>query len=187
MNREQRYNPRFVAKGLTLIELMVAISVLGVLATFAIVSLDPIALVQKTHDTQRKADLNQLKKAFELYYDNNGHYPSQDINTYNSIDGKFAWGLSWQPYMKQVPWDPEGKAGFHTARHYQYVSDNNTNNQSFCLYANLERGATDPEACPPNPPNGNLCPGVFNPAVIHCGQDNAHNCNFGVCSTNASP
>ncbi len=66
-------------KGFTLIELLVVISIIGFMATLAIVSLNNARM--KAKDTRRIADMKQIKQAFELFYDDHARYPD------NSNDG----------------------------------------------------------------------------------------------------
>jgi prepilin-type N-terminal cleavage/methylation domain-containing protein len=61
-------------RGFTLIELLVVIAIIGLLATFAVVSLS--GTTSKVRDATRKSDLKAIQKALELYYADNGIYPS---------------------------------------------------------------------------------------------------------------
>jgi len=60
--------------GFTLIELLVVISVIGMLAAIILVSLNSARA--KARDARRIADVQQIYKALELYYLNNGSVPS---------------------------------------------------------------------------------------------------------------
>lgn len=61
-------------QGFTLIELLVVIAVIGILSTLAIVSLAGVRA--KSRDTKRVADLKQIGNALELYFNDNGSYPT---------------------------------------------------------------------------------------------------------------
>jgi prepilin-type N-terminal cleavage/methylation domain-containing protein len=61
-------------RGFTLIELLVVISIIGLLASVVLVALNSSRA--KARDTKRVADLNQLRKALEIYYDKYNRYPS---------------------------------------------------------------------------------------------------------------
>ncbi len=60
-------------KGFTLIELLVVISIIGLLSTLAMVALKSAR--EKARDVKRLADINQLQKALDLYYDKYNTFP----------------------------------------------------------------------------------------------------------------
>ena len=165
-------------RGFTLIELLVVIAIIGILASGVLVYIDPLAQLQKAEDARRKSDLSQIQIALEQSYkDNNGKYPSNpDVNDYRilGLDGAVAdWGSSWLPYMNVLPKDPK------LTKKYLYVSGNN--GQSYRLYASLERGGSDPQACKSN---GAACQGV--PREVTCGSK-TDMCSYGVSSSNVTP
>lgn len=63
-------------KGFTLVELLVVISIIGVLAGLLLVNLSNVR--ERGRDTQRKSDLNQLKTALRLYFNDYQTYPADD-------------------------------------------------------------------------------------------------------------
>ena len=62
-----KLNP--TAKGFTLIELLVVISIIGILSSFAVVSLNSARA--KARDSLRKGDMAQIRTALNIYYDDN--------------------------------------------------------------------------------------------------------------------
>ena len=59
--------------GFTLVELLVVIAILGVLATISFVALNEVRA--KGNDAARISEIVQVRKALEVYYIENGHYP----------------------------------------------------------------------------------------------------------------
>lgn len=73
--------------GFTLIELMIAISVVAILSTIGLIT---YSQGQKSaRDSKRKQDLREITAALELYYSDNKHYP-----TTSTTDGTTSWASS---------------------------------------------------------------------------------------------
>jgi len=133
--------------GFTLIELLVAIAVIGMLAGVLLPNF--MGARERARDAQRKQDLNQVKNALRLYYNDFQEYPDNDAggnilgcgvlgNTGCAWGSEFSAGSGPTVYMKQLPADPLGTAKYS----YEKVSDDN-----FRLYATLENGS-DPDIEP---------------------------------------
>src|SRR3970040_2207971 len=96
-NQQLTINKR---RGFTLIELLVVISIIGILASFAIASFT--SAQAKGRDSRRKADLDAVKKALELFKsDTTGgaKYP-------NTTTGS----LVTLTYIRALPTDPSSGA-----------------------------------------------------------------------------
>jgi len=124
-------------KGFTLIELLVVISIIGILAALIMVNFNSAR--SRTRDVQRKSDLDQMKKALRMYYNDNSLYP--ETGTDNKIKAcgnpattTFEWGTAFScsdmTYMKILPQDPTEEQVYQ----YQQASDG----QDFCLWGSLE-------------------------------------------------
>lgn len=161
----------FNNRGFTLIELIIVTAIIALIATASIAVLNPFSQFQKARDSRIKSDLSQIQKALETYYQDKGSYPSSTSGYKISDSTTINWGSSWQPYMNVVPKDPT------LSNNYVYYAPNG---QSYYIYANLGRGAADPQICKNLNANGE-CPSV--PAVNLCGAK----CNFGVSSPNITP
>jgi len=118
------------SKGFTLVELLVVIAIIGTLATLLLIQLGVARA--KARDAKRISDINQLRSAVELFYDdNNGIYPDADLYT---LDTTFA-----AKYFanKKLPYDPVDAGSL--AYKYHYASD--TVKTRFHLWTNLENKA----------------------------------------------
>lgn len=86
-----------VARGFTLVELLVVISIIAVLSSVVYANFNSAR--QSARDNIRKADLKDIQLALELYKAQNGRYPT-------GCNGDNAWsgnlGSSWQCTVTNV-------------------------------------------------------------------------------------
>jgi len=94
-------------KGFTLIELLVVISVIGLLASVILVSVNNARA--KSRDARRKADLQQIQKAMELYFDKTGSYPinRNPGSFYTDANADFLQELQDNGFLARGPKDPQ--------------------------------------------------------------------------------
>ena len=105
------------SKAFTLIELLVVVAVIGILVAIILPNL--IGMRERARDTVRKNDVNQLKKALRLYFDDFGAYPNDNgggliccdanPNTCTNVCGT-NFVVNGTSYMKALP------AGYHYDR-----------------------------------------------------------------------
>lgn len=62
--------------GFTLVELLVAVGIIGVLASISMVSVGSIRA--KARDSKRISDIKQVQNALEAYYSSGGYYPAKE-------------------------------------------------------------------------------------------------------------
>ena len=155
-------------KGFTLLELMIVIVILGVLTT--LISGNFLNSLKRGRDTRRKADLQNVQKALELFYEDKKTYPTFNIF---GADGALCetqvssnCASSEKVYMQKIPVDSMG------ACEYLYVSDGT----QYQLYSTIEN-AEDQGQGVIQSDNGGY-------ASTDCG---CGVCEFGVSSSNTTP
>jgi prepilin-type N-terminal cleavage/methylation domain-containing protein len=95
--------------GFTLIELLVVISIISLLASVVLASLNSARA--KARDARRLADMKEIEKALQFYFDANNAYPGV---TYGSGENLAGWEVSFYgsfmeylaPYLSKTPVDP---------------------------------------------------------------------------------
>lgn len=143
-------------RGFTIIELLVAATVIAVLITIGMVSYAPVN--KRSRDTKRKSDVEQLRSALEMYRADNGYYPNTGGGSWTNASG--LSGVLVASYMPVIPTDPK-------AYPYEYQATNLSGGQyyGYCLTAYLE--SEDPaDTCAPdaaNQPSGTYMYGVKSP------------------------
>jgi general secretion pathway protein G len=156
--------------GFTIIELLVVMVILAVLVSVGLGSY--ISSQTKSRDARRKTDLQNIARALEIYYNDQGGYPVSSGNA--GIAGQ-PWGdpfvdpdnPSETVYMNVLPADPSDGA-------YYYDSTDGT---YFQLYAFLE-----------NENDGDLTKDGSDNVMVYSGTDcTLGTCNYGIASTNIDP
>ena len=149
-------------QGFTLIEFLVAMAILMLMVILSVGALNPAAMFARARDAQRKKDLGRIRVAFEEYFNDKGHYPSQ-----TEIDG-LSCGSNWA-WLSPWPCDQIG-----VGKTYTIITDS----KKFKVFTNLEN-KVDPQI----PPTW-----YRTSFVVHYGNDSLtrDDINFGVSSSNVS-
>jgi len=164
---------RSESNGFTLIELLLVIIITGILIT--VISGSFFTSLKKGRDARRKADLEQIQRALEMYYEDKRVYPTATANTGLPTASKLcetgACVYTEKKYMLKIPSDPIA------SQNYLYVSSDGS---SYQLYACLENNQ---QVLPYTTNNSSLsCP-------IMCKDKSGDSveCRWGVSSSNTNP
>lgn len=149
--------------GFTIVELLIVVVVIAILAAITIVSYNGIS--SQARDSQRKNDISVIAKALEMYYIDNGRFPSSagDSSTINdswstTVDSSWSHLRSQlvPKYISNLPTDPQNTLNKNVhaeadARGYAYFTNTsagaycgvNGSGQMYLLSYRLEGGQKD--------------------------------------------
>jgi prepilin-type N-terminal cleavage/methylation domain-containing protein len=115
-------------KGFSLIELLVAISIMSVLLAMGTVSYT--SAQRKGRDGRRRADMKEIQKALEQYYQNyNSTYPASLASGDTLTVAPAAGGASAEEYI--IPTDPKNDPPYEYSYSYS-VGGGATPSYCFC-------------------------------------------------------
>ena len=127
-------------KGFTLVEVLVAATILATLIGGVVLSLNPISQIEKGQDAQRVSDLQAVKTALDLYYNDNKCYPTE-----------IPFGNEWRVntvYMKEVPQDPKCTDDNQSIC-YRYRTDTTSSCPQWnVVFAQLSKDSQLTDTCP---------------------------------------
>lgn len=152
-------------EGFTLIELLVVIAIIGILAAVVVLAINPVEMMKKGRDSNRKSDLATLSKAIDIYMTQgvtsvpggasalqNSFNPTNccggtavtcpALNAVNSTTGGWlvpyaaSCGVNLSAYIAKIPLDPSNSAT------YRYIYETNADADRYCLEADMESAAS---------------------------------------------
>lgn len=128
-------------RGFTLIELLVAMTIVAVLMGLELFSLQGSR--KAARDSKRKADLEQIRSALEVYRSDCGTYPNlSELSgelTGSSVEEGAVCSVD-DVYLSEVPTDP-----LAPSKLYSYTYNATTNSYTLC--ASLENSTSSVSGC----------------------------------------
>jgi general secretion pathway protein G len=131
------------SKGFTLIELLVVVAIIGVLATIVLSSLSDARA--RARDANRLADIRTIQTALEVYYLDNGKYPTTDswagshTSSWDTLNTLMETTLPVDPVNDTSNSSPSAATtGNLVYGYYGSTSNNGCSGQAYYLIFNLE-------------------------------------------------
>ncbi len=154
--------------GFTLVEVLVAGTILATLIGGVLLTLNPIAQINKGQDSQRLADIQAIKTAVDLYYNDTKCYPSQ-------LPFGQEWKVNATTYMKKVPQDPKCNGG--NGECYKYRTESAASCPQWnVIFAQVSKSSALTNVCPLSSLS-NCTPSGYTSGVWACTLSGAVNCS----------
>ncbi len=131
-------------KGFTLIEVLVAVTIIAILISIGVVSYGSVN--KRSRDAKRKGDVEQLRSALEMYRADTGYYPNAGSGSWADASGLTTTLVA--TYLPVIPSDPK------TTQTYRYQATNLSggNYYGYCMSALLESENPN-DTCTPDTTN----------------------------------
>jgi len=129
-------------KGFTLMEILVAISIIAILTAAGIVSFSGIN--QRSRDARRKSDIEQVRSALEMYRTTNGYYP--DVSASLTFVALSELEDTLVPtYLPEIPVEPKDPTTYSYQIRMSDVA--NAHNYGYCISALVEEQSVAKTTC----------------------------------------
>lgn len=127
-------------QGFTLIEILVAATIIAVLSVSGVASYTSIN--KRSRDAKRKSDLEQVRSALEMFRVDKGYYPNSSgiWYTFSSVEAYVV-----PDYAPSVPTDPKSTAA-KPVDYYYFSTGTGLKAYNYCLCAQMESEA-DSNTC----------------------------------------
>ncbi len=132
--------------GFTLIEVLVAATIIAVLTAIGMVSYTNIN--KRSRDTKRKSDMEQIRSALEMYRSDNGFYPNNGNGSWINADNLSTTLVP--NYMAAIPPDPKSSTQVYRFQATNLVSGNY---YGYCLSSLIESEVNPADTCTPDTVN----------------------------------
>lgn len=133
-------------RGFTLIEVLVAATIIAVLTAIAMVSYANIN--KRGRDTKRKSDMEQIRSALEMYRSDTGSYPNTGNGSWTDASNLSTTLVS--SYMPAIPSDPKSPTQVYRFQATNLVSGNY---YGYCLSSLIEAEVNPSDTCTPDTVN----------------------------------
>lgn len=159
-------------RGFTLVEILVAATILATLVGGALVTLKPARQIDKSIDAKRQLDIQSIKIALDAYYSDTKCYPPESSPFVTALNSGGEWKSSDDKtiYMKKVPLDPKGAS-------YLYRVDTASCPQWNVLFAQLSSASSLTNTCPLSSLSS-CTPAGYSNGVWGCALSGAVNCSL---------
>ncbi len=131
-------------QGFTFVEILVVVTIVLLLSTIAVSSYQ--VTVKKARDARRKADIEQVRSALEMYRSVNGSYP----NVTGQLDEVLRDSLVDGGYLPSLPENPIDPTAGGVTIPYVYRATDQHDNKAYGYCISLRLETEDPsDSCTP--------------------------------------